>query len=99
MKNPEYLDFEANDNVGNISFRMEVGEKVMAIILALSIAVNVGCWYVINQLRVEKRLQEYDLDYFKSTDFATLKGEVNSHDALIKAFGISTECRRANEKR
>lgn len=88
------VDIHSDQNRGNISFKFEVGQKFAAILLALSIMMNVVCVYVINEYRTEKRLQQYDLDYFKSTDFAAMKGEVNSHDALIKAYVIAKECKK-----
>lgn len=65
---------------------------VFGTMLALSILVNIWCAWNINNYKTEKRLQEYDLDWFKSQDFAQLRGEVSAHDKLIMMLQIRKEC-------
>lgn len=60
--------------------------------LALSIAINGWAILTINGYKTEKRLQQYDLDWFKSQDFAQLKGEVSAHDKLIMMLQVRKEC-------
>jgi hypothetical protein len=67
---------------------------LVATALALSILVNLWTGFIISGYKTEKRLQEYDLDWFKSQDFAQLKGEVSAHDKLIMMLQVRKECLR-----
>jgi hypothetical protein len=66
--------------------------RILPILLAVSVMVNIGVGWLVYTEKTEKRLQEYDLDWFKSQDFAQLKGEVSAHDKLITMLQIRKEC-------
>lgn len=75
---------------------VRVGGKdyILGAILALSIIVNGLCFWTINEHAKEHRLQQYDLDDFKSRGFADLKGQVEMHDKLINVLMVRKECLR-----
>jgi hypothetical protein len=65
---------------------------ITATLLALSIVVNVSCAWLIYTEKQEKRLQQYDLDWFKSTDYAQMKAAVAMQDKVIGMLTIRKEC-------
>jgi hypothetical protein len=65
---------------------------LLAAILGISVLVNVYTCWVINQDSKEQRLKQYDLDWFKSTDFAQLKGQVAMQDKWINTLTVRKEC-------
>jgi hypothetical protein len=65
---------------------------VMAALLGVSVIVNVYACWVISGYTKEQRLKQYDLDWFKSADFAQLKGQVEMHDKMINVLLIRREC-------
>jgi hypothetical protein len=60
--------------------------------LALSIIVNVACGWALLNAAKEQRLKQYDLDWFKSADFAQLRGQVEMHDKMINVYLLRKEC-------
>lgn len=91
-------DESADLNNGSIynSARAIINDKskgyILGTILALSIIINGLCLWTINDHAKEHRLQQYDLDYFKSSGFADLKGQVEMHDKLINVLLVRKEC-------
>lgn len=73
------------------------GEKVKGwltnVILAFSIFINVWLVMAYREAGTEQRLQQYNLDWFKTHEFSELKGQVALDEKLITAFG-PTQCRR-----
>lgn len=66
---------------------------IMGLALASSMAVNIYCLNVIRDDGTEQRLKQYNLDWFKSHEFADLRGQVALDEKLITAFGPQS-CRR-----
>ncbi len=72
---------------GAIANATVTGERVKgwltSTLLALSIAINV--WLVIEYRAAgtEQRLQQYNLDWFKTHEFADLRGDVRVQQRLI----------------
>lgn len=60
--------------------------------LALSIAVNVLCAWIISNDTKEQRLKQYDLDWFKSSEYAPLKSRVEMQGEILKMLQIRKEC-------
>jgi hypothetical protein len=96
--NPSQLDDSVHLSEGSIhnSARAIVNDRskgyIVGTLLALSIIVNGLCLWTISGHAKEHRLQQYDLDDFKSRGFADLKGEVEMHDKLINTLLIRKEC-------
>src|SRR5271170_4447150 len=65
---------------------------LMAALLGVSVIVNVYACWVIGGYTKEQRLKQYDLDWFKSADFAQLKGQVEMHDKMVNVLLIRKEC-------
>jgi hypothetical protein len=65
---------------------------ILGTLLALSILVNVLSLWALDNHAKEHRLQQYDLDDFKSRGFADLKGQVEMHDKLINTLLVRKEC-------
>jgi hypothetical protein len=69
------------------------GERVKgwltSTLLALSIFVNVWLILEYRAAGTEQRLQQYNLDWFKTHEFSDLKGDVRLQEKLIE-----TQCRR-----
>lgn len=64
-------------------------EILIGSLLALSIAVNIWCAMTIRDAGTEQRLQQYNLDWFKTHEFSDLKGEVAVQGKLLQL-----ECRK-----
>lgn len=78
----------ANVNVNRFTLLpKDPRELIVAVLLALSIAVNIWCWMAIREDGTEQRLKQYNLDWFKSTEFAELKGKVELDEKMISIFG------------
>ena len=98
MSDQNNTDESVHLSEGSISnsARAEVNDKskgyIVGTLLALSILVNALCFWSINDHAKEHRLQQYDLDEFKSGGFADLKGEVDVHEKLINTLLIRKEC-------
>lgn len=73
------------------------GERVKGwlttVLLGLSIAINVWLILAYQAAQREQRLQQYNLDWFKTHEFADLRSEVEVDQKLITAFGPKN-CRR-----
>lgn len=62
------------------------------VLLALSIFINVWLVMEYRAAGTEQRLQQYNLDWFKTHEFADLKGQVAVDEKLIEVFG--SQCRK-----
>ncbi len=82
----------ANVNVNRFMLPKDPWQLGTAVLLALSVAVNLWCWMAIREAGTESRLQQYNLDWFKTHEFSDLKGEVEVNQKLITAFG--PQCKR-----
>lgn len=82
----------ANVNVNRFTLPKDPLSIVTAAILALSIAVNVWCGWVIRDIGTRKWLHDYDLNQFQMHEFSQLKEEVDVDHELIQVFGPN--CKR-----
>ena len=82
-----------NVNVNRFTLPKDPVGILTAVVLALSIAVNIWCGWVIRDVGTIKWLHDYDLNQFQMHEFAQLKGEVDLDHELIKAFGPQ-QCRK-----
>lgn len=83
----------ANVNVNRFVLPKDPREILVALILALSLLVNVWCMNIIHEAGTEQRLQQYNLDWFKAHEFSDLKAEVEVNQKLVTAFGPQ-QCKR-----
>ena len=88
-----HVEANANVNVNRFTLPKDPREIIVALLLALSITVNVWCLTVIRDSGTEERLKQYNLDWFKTHEFSDLKAEVEVNQKLITAFG-PTQCKR-----
>lgn len=91
--------FSANNNTGTqtwMSFSVSEDAKryIIVLLLAISVVVNIGCLWMFDVLKSEMRLKEYDLDYFRSHDFADLKARVEAEHQANQII-ISTLANRS----
>ena len=70
----------------NLSISKEGREKLMTFALIASTLMMLWCWYTIDQYKAEVRLKEYDLDAFKSEQFAKLNARVEADEKLIQSL-------------
>jgi hypothetical protein len=56
--------------------KIEIGDKTTATILALSVLINVACFWWIFTSERETRLKEYNIDVIKTDDIAPLNAQV-----------------------
>jgi hypothetical protein len=88
-----HVEANANVNVNRFTLPKDPREIMVAVVLALSIFVNVWCLNVIHEASTEDRLKQYNLDWFKTHEFADLRGEMEVNQKLITAFGPQ-QCKR-----
>jgi hypothetical protein len=78
------------------SARAIINDKSRAFFIATLLAINtvatIAMFFEWRNAATESRLKQYDLDWFKSQDFAALKGEVAVHDKLISGLQIQKYC-------
>lgn len=84
---------------GNVNVtQIEVGQKLIALILALSIMVNLGCFWQMFTAERETRLKEYDLKGFESDEFAPLSAETHELQREVDAMRIQLALRQELRK-
>ena len=77
----------ANVNVTRLS--AEKGKSILlGLALGLSMAVNIIAFLSWREARTEAQVKDYDLTFFVTHDFATLKAEVEVNQKLIEAYGL-----------
>lgn len=59
-------------------------QLITATILALSIAVNIWCGWIIRDIGTAKWLHDYDLNQFQMGEFRQLQREVDIDHALVE---------------
>lgn len=67
-------------------------DYVFGAIIGVSILVNALSLWAINNDAKEQRLKQYDLDDFKSREYAQLKGQVAMQDKVINMLTVRKEC-------
>lgn len=94
---PEYhqpIDASRGGSVAQATINAEkVKGWLTNVLLALSIFLNIWLVMEYRAAGTEQRLQQYNLDWFKTHEFADLKGQVLLDEKLITAFGPQ-QCRR-----
>jgi hypothetical protein len=78
------------------SARAIINDKSKAFFIATLLAINtlatIAMFVAWRDAATESRLKQYDLDWFKSQDFASLRGEVAVHDKLITILQLQKAC-------
>jgi hypothetical protein len=77
----------AHVNINRFTVPRDPLSIITATALALSIAVNIWCGWIIRDVGTLKWLHDWDLNQFENKEFAELKIKVETDDALIRAFG------------
>lgn len=62
----------------NLSVSDDAKRHIIVWLLALSVIVNMSCLWMFDILKSEMRTKEYDLDYFRSHEFADLKAKIEA---------------------
>lgn len=71
-------------NVNRLAFPKDPVSIITAVILALSIAVNIWCGWIIRDVGTAKWLHDYDLNQFQMGEFRQLQREVDLDHALLE---------------
>jgi hypothetical protein len=79
-----HVEANANVNVNRFSFPRDPVSIITAVVLALSIAVNIWCGWVIRDVGTRKWLHDYDLNQFQMGEFRQLQREVDLDHALLE---------------
>lgn len=66
-------------------------EIIVAVILALSIMVNLWAGWVIRDVGTQKWLHDYDLNQFQMNQFATVQKDVEVTKELVRNYGIGAQ--------
>lgn len=74
----------AHVNVNRLTIPRDPLSITVAVLLALSIAVNVWCGWVIRDVGTRKWLHDYDLNQFQMGEFRQLQREVDLDHALLQ---------------
>lgn len=75
-------------NYNRFTLPKDPREVIVAIILALSIMVNITMYVSYRSLQQTVDLDRYDDNTFINGRFADLKVEVEAHEKLIQAYGL-----------
>jgi hypothetical protein len=87
--NTEGIDARGGGNVNVNRFAAEKGKSILlGLALGLSMAVNIIAFLSWREARTETQVKDYDLTFFVTHDFATLKSEVEVNQKLIEAYGL-----------
>lgn len=73
-----------NVNVNRLTVPRDPLSITVAVLLALSIAVNVWCGWIIRDVGTRKWLHDYDLNQFQMGEFRQLQREVDLDHALLQ---------------
>lgn len=88
----------AQNNTGRQWFVFSVSDDakrhIVVWLLAVSVIVNLSCLWMFDVLKSEMRVKEYDLDYFRSHEFADLKAKIDA-DHQANQVIISTLVNRS----
>jgi hypothetical protein len=78
-----------NAPVQIMRFAAEHGKSILfGVALGLSMAVNIVAFLAWRDARTEAQVRDYDLTFFVTHDFASLKSEVEVNQKLIDAYGL-----------
>lgn len=87
----------------SLVFNENTKQWFTAVLMGLSIAVNVTLgvvlWSKYQTAQQSEDLKRYDLDFFKQNDWANLKAKVDTHDALIQAYGLQKAVKDAAKEK
>lgn len=83
-----HVEAHANVNVNRFTLPKDPREIIVAVLLALSILVNVSIYMQLHHLEQTVDLDRYDDNTFINGRFADLKVEVEAHEKLIQAYGL-----------
>lgn len=74
----------AHVNINRLTVPRDPLSITVAVLLALSIAVNVWCGWTIRDVGTRKWLHDYDLNQFQMGEFRQLQREVDLDHALLQ---------------
>lgn len=77
-----------NVNVNRFTLPKDPREIIVAVILALSILVNIALYMQLHHLEQTVDLDRYDDNTFINGRFADLKVQVEAQEKLIQAYGL-----------
>lgn len=79
----------AHVNINRFTIGDKAKERVLTFVLALSILVNAWALFAMRDMGTEQRLKQYNLDWFRTHEFADLKTEVEVQKRVNESL-----CRR-----
>lgn len=80
-----------NVNVNRFTLPKDPREILVAVILSLSILVNLWCGWIIRDVGTRKWLHDYDLNQFQMNQFAGVQKDVEVTKELVKNYGIGAQ--------
>lgn len=83
-----HVEANANVNVNRFTLPKDPRELIIAVLLALSILVNVALWFQYRHLEQTVDLDRYDDNTFINGRFADLATQVKADHELIQAYGL-----------
>jgi hypothetical protein len=83
-----HVEANANVNVNRFTLPKDPRELVIAVLLALSILVNVALWLQYKHTEQTVDLDRYDDNTFINGRFADLAAQVRADHDLIQAYGL-----------
>jgi hypothetical protein len=86
-----HVEANANVNVNRFTLPKDPREIIVAVVLALSIMVNLWCGWVIRDVGTRKWLHDYDLNQFQMGPFAQTQKDVEVTKELVKTYGVSNQ--------
>lgn len=84
----------ANVNVNRFTLPRSPQELIVAVLLALSIAVNFWCAYTIRDIGTRKWLHDYDLNQFQMHEFRDVQIDIQVAKEMAKQALNSPQCKR-----
>lgn len=70
----------------------------IGLLLALSILINVILIFEYRDKKTQEWVNQYDLTFFKTNDYAALKAQVEAQEKLINAWGLREAVKCPKEK-
>lgn len=83
----------AHININRFTLPKDPRELIVALILSVSILVNVALWFALRDLKQTVDLDRYDDNTFINGRFAELSAQVKADHDLIQAYGLQKTVR------
>lgn len=78
----------ANVNIVRLLFGEKGKEIFYGIVLGISIVVNIIAIFAWRDAATEQRVKQYELQFFETHEFAEVKAQIQTNQALIQAYGL-----------